>query len=262
MNRTVTLTTDFGLKDPYVGAMKGAMLSVARDTAIVDITHLVSPGNVLEGAFILLGACGFFPKGTVHVGVVDPGVGSERKPVLVETDNYFFVGPDNGLFSLVARELGMKRAIELTNKKFFLPEVSSTFHGRDIFGPVAASLSQGTDPSEFGAELGKIRALDIPRPMTIENGLSGEVIYVDSFGNLITNIRKEDMDALGNSGCEVSVAGQTLKGVKKTYSMTSEGTPLALVSSSGFLEVAVNSGSASELLKAAVGEAVKVRRIK
>lgn len=257
MKRIVTLTTDFGLKDPYVGAMKGAMLSVAPGMAIVDITHLIGPGNILEGAFIMLEACRYFPKGTVHVGVVDPGVGSERKPILVETEDYFFVGPDNGLFSLAASSLGMRGAIELTNKKFFLPEVSSTFHGRDIFGPVAASLSLGADPKEFGTELGKICALDIPRPSIDGDGVAGEVIYVDSFGNLITNIRQEDVDAPGS--CVVSIKGIALNGVKKTYSMAKESEPLALIGSSGYLEVAVNSGSASGVLKAGVGEKVRVR---
>ena len=262
MNRIVTLTTDFGLKDPYAGAMKGAMLSAAPDMTIVDITHLVSPGNILEGAFILLEAYRYFPRGTVHVGVVDPGVGGERKPILVEAGDYLFVGPDNGLFSLAARILGMKRAIELTEKRFFLPEVSSTFHGRDIFGPVAAHLATGTAPDAFGAELGKIRALDIPRPATEEDGVSGEVIYEDSFGNLITNIRKQDIEPLSNAGCEVLINGASLKGVRKTYAVAAIGAALALIGSSGYLEVAVNSGSATGELKAGVGEKVKVRPIR
>lgn len=259
MNRIVTLTTDFGLKDPYAGAMKGAMLSIARDVTIVDITHLVNPGNILEGAFILLEACRHFPGGTVHVGVVDPGVGGERKPILVEAGDYLFVGPDNGLFSLAARVLGMKRAIELTEKRFFLPEISSTFHGRDIFGPVAAHLATGTAPDAFGTELG---SLDIPRPAIEENGVSGEVIYVDSFGNLITNIRKQDIDPLSGPGCEVLINGASLKGVRKTYGMAATGVALALMGSSGYLEVAVNSGSATGALKAGVGEKVKVRPIR
>ena len=263
MNRIVTLTTDFGLKDPSVGAMKGAMLSAAPGMTIVDITHLVSPGNILEGAFILLEACRYFPRGTVHAGVVDPGVGGERKPILVETEDYLFVGPDNGMLSLVARTLGMKRAIELTEKRFFLPEVSSTFHGRDIFGPVAAHLATGAAPDAFGRELGRIRALDIPRPAAEEDGVSGEVIYVDSFGNLITNIRKEEIDLLGGvAGCEVFINGTALRGVRKTYGMAATGAALALMGSSGYLEVAVNSGSATSALKAGVGEKVKVRPIR
>lgn len=262
MNRIITLTTDFGLKDPYVGAMKGAMLSAAPGAAIVDITHLVSPGNILEGAFILVEACRHFPRGTVHVGVVDPGVGGERKPILVETEDYLFVGPDNGLFSLAARSFGMKKAIELTEKRFFLPEVSSTFHGRDIFGPVAAHLAAGAAPDAFGKELGKIRALDIPRPEAGDGGVSGEVIYVDSFGNLISNIRKEDIEAFSGAGCEVLINGAVLKGVRKTYGMAAEGAALALIGSSGYLEVAVNSGSATSALCAGVGGKVKVRTIK
>lgn len=260
MERLVTLTTDFGLKDPYVGAMKGAMHSVAPGVDIVDITHLVSPGNILEGAFIMLGACGFFPKGTVHVGVVDPGVGSDRRPILVETEDYFFVGPDNGLLSLVARSFRMKKAIELTNRDFFLPDVSSTFHGRDIFGPVAARLAQGTSPDLFGPVAGGITSLDIPRISKDEGAVAGEVIYVDSFGNLITNIRSDDLDGILKS-CEVSISGVLLDGIKKTYSVEREGRPLALFGSSGFLEVAVNYGSAAKVLKAGVGEKISVRPV-
>lgn len=258
MNRIVTLTTDFGLKDPYAGAMKGAMLSAAPGITIVDITHLVSPGNILEGAFILNEACRYFPRGAVHVGVVDPGVGGQRKPILVETPDYLFVGPDNGLLSLAARSLGMKRAVELTDERFFLPEVSSTFHGRDIFGPVAASLASGASVEQFGRELGRIEALDIPGTSTADGVIEGEVIYVDSFGNLITNVTKEELASLGGPP-EALIGGATLDGVKKTYETAKKGELLALVGSSGHLEVAVNSGSATGALKSGVGEKIKVR---
>lgn len=260
MGRIITLTTDFGLKDPYVGAMKGAMLSVDPSIAIVDISHQVTPGNIVEGALILLDACRFFPKGTVHVGVVDPGVGSARKPMLVEAGDYIFVGPDNGLLSLAARACGLTRAIELADAGFFRPGVSRTFHGRDIFGPVAALLASGADPGRFGPELDEVVSLEIPAPQSGEGFVSGEVVYADSFGNLMTNIGKDDLASVGD-GCEVSIAGATLSGIKKTYSDSPEGAVLALFGSSGRLEVAVNSGSAAVVLKAGVGAKVEVRRI-
>jgi S-adenosylmethionine hydrolase len=258
MNRIVTLTTDFGLKDPYAGAMKGAMLSAVPAITIVDITHLVSPGNILEGAFILNEACRYFPRGTVHVGVVDPGVGGKRKPILLETQDYFFVGPDNGLLSLAARSLGMIRAIELIDERFFLPEVSGTFHGRDIFGPVAASLASGVSVERFGRELGRIEALDIPGTATADGVIEGEVIYVDSFGNLITNITKEEIASFAGTP-EVLINGVAIDGVKNTYEAAKKGGLLALIGSSGHLEVAVNTGSAEGALKSGVGEKVKVR---
>lgn len=257
MNRLITLTTDFGLKDPYQGAMKGAILSVNPEARVVDITHLVAPGNITEGAFILLGACGYFPERTIHVGVVDPGVGGERKPILIETERYFFVGPDNGLFSLIARNEKIKRAIELKNTDYFLESVSSTFHGRDIFGPVAAHLSMGVEPRLFGPELKKIMALeDLPKPEKEDGLIKGEVIYIDSFGNLITNIRKEDIMAYHASGIEVSIRDHTMKGLKKTYSLVDKGSPVALLSSSDHLEIAVNSGMAAQVLRAKVGDSV------
>lgn len=259
MNRTVTLTTDFGLKDAYAGAMKGAMLTVAPALSIVDITHLVSPGAVLEGAFILSEACRFFPNGTVHVGVVDPGVGGRRKAILVEAGEHIFVGPDNGLLSLAVRALGMKRAFELTDESFFLPEVSSTFHGRDIFGPVAARVAAGAAPESFGAALGRIEALDLPGTALEDGGLSGEVIYVDSFGNLITNIREEEVASFGGGAVEVRIGKESIPGVRKTYGMAGKGAVLALIGSSGYLEVAVNSGSAACALGFGVGEKVMVR---
>jgi len=257
MSAIVTLTTDFGLKDPYVGAMKGAMLGVAPALAIVDITHLVAPGAVLEGAFILGEACGYFPRGTVHVGVVDPGVGGKRKAILVEAGEYVFVGPDNGLVSLAVRRLGMKRAFEVTDERSFLPEVSSTFHGRDIFGPVAARVAAGASPGSFGPELGSIESLQVPVPALEGGGLSGEVIYVDSFGNLVTNIRKEELARFG-APVDVLIGDKSIHGVKKTYAMAEKGAPLALIGSSGLLEVAVSSGSAAGVLNCGVGEKVRV----
>ncbi len=253
----ITLTTDFGLKDHYAGAMKGAVLSANPDATVVDITHLIGPCDIVEAAFVMAEACLFFPKGTVHVGVVDPGVGTKRRPVVIETTRYLFVGPDNGLLSLAAKKDGIRRVIEITDARPFVKPASATFHGRDIFGPVAARLSAGLDPIEAGrAVLGNIVSLKIPCPRRKGMEISGRVIHIDSYGNLTTNIRKEDFERLFAGRLSVSIKGAVLKGVKKTYGLAKEGGLLALVGSSGFLEVAVNRGSASRTLGSEVGDEV------
>ena len=254
----ITLTTDFGLKDPYQGAMKGAILSVNPDAGIVDITHLVSPGEVIEGAFVLLESCGFFPQGTIHAGVVDPGVGGARRPILVETEKFFFVGPDNGLFSLALRNERVKRVVHLTEDKYFRSEVSKTFHGRDIFGPVAAHLSLGVSPSEFGADTTDIREISLPAPTREKGVIAGEVIYIDSFGNIITNINGGDALSFGPDAC-VELNGIEIEGLKRTYSEATGGSPLALISSFDFLEIAVNAGNAGKTFNASVGDKVLLR---
>ncbi len=257
MGKIITFTTDFGLKDPYQGAMKGAVLSINPRSSLVDITHLVTAGGILEGAFILLESYSYFPEGTIHVAVVDPGVGGERKGVVVETDRYFFVGPDNGLLSLAAANENVKRVVELTERPFFRDTVSDTFHGRDIFAPVAAHLSLGTNPGAFGLETDALASVEIPLPVKKRRSTIGAVIYVDTFGNLITNIRKEDLPA-GPDMLKVTLNGHTVTGLKSTYSMASAGEALALVSSSGHLEIAVNSGSASKHFSAAAGARVVI----
>jgi S-adenosylmethionine hydrolase len=225
----ITLTTDFGLKDPWAAEMKGAILSLNPSARIVDITHVVSPQNVLEGAFVLSRSYSFFPAGTIHVAVVDPA------PILVETQDFYLVGPDNGIFTLTLdalEEEKIKRTIKLTRKEFFLEEVSATFHGRDIFAPVAAHLSLGADPESFGEPLGApTRRLKIPRPEKYENSLTGEVIYIDNFGNLITNIGSGDVSIL-------------------------------IIGSTDFLEIACYMAKASDVIGAGVGERVDVRVIK
>lgn len=258
MQSPITLTTDFGLRDPYQGAMKGAVLSINPAALIIDISHLVMSANVFEGAFVMKGACQYFPQGTIHVGVVDPGVGSERKAVLVETQRFFFIGPDNGLLSLAAKDDGIKRVIELDDRRYFRKEVSDTFHGRDIFGPVAARLSLGVDPAELGRPIDGMTALDLPAPQADAGAITGEVIYIDSFGNAVTNIREEET---GNGvGLEIGVKGLRLGGVYRTYSMAAQGAALALVGSTGFVEIAVNRGSAADSLGIRVGDRVTLRK--
>jgi len=257
MSRIITITTDFGLKDPYLGAMKGAALSINQRARLVDISHMVAPGNILEGAFILLESCCFFPEGTVHLAVVDPGVGGERKPVLVETDRYVFVGPDNGLLSLAAARDNIKRVVHLTERPFFREEISSTFHGRDIFAPVAAHLSLGTNPGAFGLELDSIESVRAPQPVEKDGAVAGEVIYVDTFGNLITNIRARALSGL-KGGVEVSVDGNAACGLALSYSSAKAGEPLAVIGSAGYLEIAVNMGSAADHFSSGIGGRVVV----
>lgn len=260
----ITLTTDFGLKDPYLGAMKGAMLSINPKATIADISHLITPGNILEGAFVLAGAYSYFPDGAVHVGVADPGVGGGRRPILIETERYLFVGPDNGLLSLAVEREKVRRVVRLTEKKYFLKEVSSTFHGRDIFGPVAAHLTLGVSPGAFGDPLkeGPV-SIGIPRPSVRNGVVKGTVIYVDSFGNLITNIKAGDLTAGLGPGykdrLEAEIKGFAIQGLSKTYSAVAKGAAAAIIGSSNHMEIAVNQGKASEVLGAQAGEGVIVR---
>jgi hypothetical protein len=272
MERIITLTTDFGLRDPYQGALKGAVLKVNPRANIVDITHLINLGDVREGAYILSGAALFYPDTTVHLAVVDPGVGTRRRPILIETEKYFFVGPDNGLLSLAAEKDGVKRVIELTNKEYFLPEVSETFHGRDIFAPVAAHLTLGVPPDSFGPVIKGIQSADgverrnVHVPTAEGDALSGRVVHVDNFGNLITNIRGEDlMEYITQNGpgrVEAVVMGRAVSGLSSTYASVEGGTPVALIGSSGYLEIALNRGNAAAEFGAGCGENVELRVVK
>lgn len=260
MDRIITLTTDFGLKDPYLGAMKGSVLSVNAAARIIDITHMVTPGDVGEGALLLKDACAYFPPSTIHVAVVDPGVGGPRRPVLIETERYLFVGPDNGVFSRALEREKVLRIVHLTEKRFFNKTVSPTFHGRDIFGPVAAHLSLGTAPTEFGKIIEGLEGGVVTAQKRGDGTVvTGSVIYVDSYGNLITDIEEEDIAPLRRAGLEVLIKGRSLEGIKATYSEAEEGALAALIGSSGRLEVAVNLGSAQKTLEAGVGEKVVVR---
>ncbi len=260
MERIITITTDFGIKDPYVGAMKGAILTINPGAEVVDISHLVSPQNILEGAMILEQAYSYFPKSTIHIGVIDPGVGGARRPILIETERYLFIGPDNGLFTPILTKEEIIGTIHITNKKYFHRGVSSTFHGRDVFAPVAAHLSLGEEPGSFGERIDDPLLLDIPEPALKEGTIEGEVILVDSFGNLITNIDAGDIPRLPVEGTiEVTIKEARIHGLSKTYGTGTKGRPIALIGSTNRLEIACNMGSASELLKAAAGERVEVR---
>ncbi len=245
MSSIITLTTDFGNRDHYVGSMKGVIYTINPDVTITDITHGIPAHDIFSAAYTLRSFIPYFPKETIHIVVVDPGVGSIRKPIVLEADEKFFVGPDNGVFACVMLEAESYRAYEISNPKYFLSAVSFTFHGRDIFAPAAAHLSLGVPIEDLGKRLLKPFILEIQEPDIREEEIIGEVIYEDTFGNLITNIPGSMVD----SNCRLYVCDILINGVCKSYSEAPEGELLAVIGSSGFIELSVNRGRASDLIK-------------
>jgi S-adenosyl-L-methionine hydrolase (adenosine-forming) len=260
-SRVVTFTTDFGLSDPFVGIMHGVVLNIHPETTIVDISHAVPSYDVLDGAWTIAQAYRFFPPRTVHVVVVDPGVGSRRRPIIVETDDYVFVAPDNGVLSLVEAREPKFSVRHITAERYFLQPVSHTFHGRDIFAPVAGWLSKGVAPAEFGPEVTDHVRLPLPAVERVgDTSLRGVVIKVDKFGNLITNISEQDAPALFASvPPAVSILiGETIVRLRHSYAEGSEGEVFAILGSSGYLEIATRQASAAERLGASVGTPVGI----
>ena len=253
----VTLTTDFGVRDPYVAEMKGVMLGVLPGLSLVDVTHDVDSHDVAAAALILDAASRFFPRGTVHLAVVDPGVGTARRALVVAADDATFVAPDNGLLTPIFAR-GPWRAFEASASEFRLPRVSRTFHGRDVFAPAAAYLAQGVAPERFGPRIDDPVRLSWPDVRTVSGAVSGVVVHVDRFGNLITSISAEAVDALG-SDASIHIAGRRLPLVG-TYADLPKGGAGALVGSSDRLEVAVREGSAAAVLRARRGTPVAVSR--
>jgi len=244
MKRIITLSTDFGIVEHYQGAMKGVILAINPEAQIVDITHSIPKFDVLSGALTLSGYYSYYPVSTIHVAVVDPRVGSQRKPIVMEADGNYFVGPDNGLFSIIYKRGCKKHIREITNPHYMLKHVSGTFHGRDVFAPVAAHISLGVNINEFGSEVLSPVTLELPEPMVLSGTVTGEVIHTDSFGNLLTNIPGE----MVKRGSEVFVGDISLGAPKTSYGSVKIGEPLSLVGGSGYLEIAVNQGSAYEAL--------------
>jgi S-adenosylmethionine hydrolase len=251
----IALTTDFGLTDPWVGIMKGVIATRAPGVPVIDVSHGVPPQDVLAGALILRHAAPWFPPRTIHVAVVDPGVGSERRALCVETERALFVGPDNGLLSLAAPETAIRRVVELTDERFFLAPRSRTFHGRDVFAPVAAALATGLDPTALGPVRRDVERLVLPEPRRIGGTVSGEVIYVDRFGNLTTNLGS---DAIPDGAAVVRIGEARIAGVSTSYSAVARGALVAVVNSWGLLEIALRDGSAREHLGAGVGTTVAI----
>jgi S-adenosylmethionine hydrolase len=255
----ITLLTDFGLKDPYVASMKGVILAINPQCTQVDITHQVNSHDIKEGAFILGQAYSNFPKGTIHLSVIDPGVGGARKPILIVTKNYFFVGPDNGLFTIALRRERVKQAVILTNQKFFLSKISSTFHGRDIFAPVAAYLSMGVKPESFGRAIKSWHEISFPDPAMKQGKLIGEIVHVDTFGNLVSNIDRKGLLQFSNGRpFVINIAKRAMRGLKKGYWEGRKGEPMALIGSAGFLEISIREGNAQKILKVKRGNNITV----
>ena len=283
MSAIITLTTDLGLSDAYVAAMKGVILSINPKVKLIDICHTIKPQNIPQAAFVLGTAYQFFPDKTIHVVVVDPGVGTERRAIILRTPSADFVAPDNGVLSYVLQqcksvkgrltpldfltalinnlqqvelEPGME-AVTITKPQFWRSPVSPTFHGRDIFAPVAARLSLGFPPIDFGETITSVTMLSLPHPYQAPDGsLVGHILHIDSFGNLITNIKGDDLPQTKRA-ITIEVGNQLISGLSRTYA---EGKGLlALIGSSGYLEVSLKGGSACALLNAEVGNEVQMR---
>lgn len=252
----LTLTTDFGTDGPYVASLKGVVLTLAPGTQIVDVCHRIAPQNVLEGAFVLSTILNAFPEDTVHLGVVDPGVGTDRLLVAVRVEGQWVVGPDNGLMSGVVRNRPIEGIWQISNPAIRRRTVSSTFHGRDILAPAAAHLLHGRAPEELGPMREKVITLSNFEPRKTDSGLIGEVIYRDNFGNLITNVRSELLAAHHPTRWTIELAGQRISGLVQTYGERPAGELVALVGSAGWIEVAVVNGDAARTLSAGPGTTV------
>ena len=279
----ITLTTDFGISDVYVGVMKGVILNINPDTQIVDITHAIPPQDIHEAAFTIHAAYRYFPKDTVHVIVVDPGVGSNRQAIVCQTDSTFFVCPNNGVLSYLLQDIETEKtcipeAVNIENPAYLLPQISNTFHGRDIFAPVAAHLSLGVSLTNIGTPIHDLIRLPFPTIQSSNDTLSGQIIKVDSFGNLITNISVEMLtsflfsstpnESLVGALCkhadtikfEIRIDNTCFKKLNSSYAESEAGKPLAIIGSFGLLEVAINMGNASARLGLKRGDTVIVRR--
>lgn len=257
----ISLLTDFGQKDNFVGVIKGVILSINPNAKIVDICHEVKPHDILTGAFLLKSSFKYFPKGSLHLIVVDPGVGSQRKKLLVKTNDYFFIAPDNGVLSPALKEQSPLKIIEITNKNYFLKPTSDTFHGRDIFAPTAAYLSKGEDFSKFGRPLSSFKALELPPLKVTKRALIGEIIYIDHFGNLISNIDKNTLiDFIQNKEFKICIKNKIINKLSHSYLEGIRREPLAIINSFNCLELAINSGSARDYLSVNKGTKIKVKR--
>ena len=261
----ITLITDFGVDDEYVGVMKGVILSINPAAIIVDITHHIEPQDLIQAAYIIKYSFKYFPEGTVHVVVVDPGVGSNRAIIALELTGHIFLAPDNGAFTLLMDEGNIDSIVRVEDSRYFLESVSRTFHGRDIFAPVAGHLSKGIEIKTLGAPIDKV---DLERLSVKYAGISssgelvGAVVSIDRFGNLITNIDTNSLDTLCKSGKEkklqIRIGQNKIVGLSKSYESTLPQSPLAIIGSRGYLEIAVNCGSARHYFMADKGDTVTV----
>jgi S-adenosylmethionine hydrolase len=256
----ITLTTDYGTNDHLVGVLKGVILSINPEVNIVDITHSILAHDILDGALTLSQAYKFFPSKTIHLVVVDPGVGTARRPILVAGDTHYFVAPDNGVLSAIYDQSESLYVWNVLSEHYFRQPVSNTFHGRDIFAPVAAWLSKSWATASFGEEITDFVRFAIPKPKTAGNTVKGIVLRTDNFGNLITNLRAEDVPALVTPDAKftIRVGNATVKKIIPTFAQGTAAEPFAIIGSSGYIEICVNKGNAAKTIGAGRGAEVTV----
>ncbi|HEX6172955.1 MAG TPA: SAM-dependent chlorinase/fluorinase [Candidatus Binatia bacterium] len=254
----ITLTTDFGYADPFVGIMKGAILCITPNLQIVDLNHGIAPQDIRAAALTLAASVDYFPQGTIHVAVVDPGVGSERRPILIHSAGQYFVGPDNGVFSFALKDKRSLLIVHLSNEAYFLQPKSRTFHGRDIFAPVAAHLARGVPVAEFGSPSRDWVCLSWPAVERAGEFIVGEVLYIDRFGNLFTNIHERDLTGVVKEKIRVHLNDVEIQGLAQNYAAGDKKTYIALVNSWGLVEIASYNDSAARRSETRIGDKVRV----
>ncbi len=262
-NAIITLTTDYGTNDHLVGTLKGVIFKINPDVTIVDITHNITPFDLLDGALAIGSAYSYFPPKTIHVVVVDPGVGTERRPLLVSAQNQYFVAPDNGVLSVIYEREKDSLVVRHANvEHYYLQPVSKTFHGRDIFAPVASWLSKGWQTPSMGDEISDYKRFSIPRPKDADGTMKGVVMRTDAFGNLITNFRSEDLpeSALTGGAINLQVGTHQVSRLVDTFAHGNNGEPIAYLGSSGYLEIAVNKANAARTLNLGRGTPVSLTK--
>ncbi len=259
----ITLLTDFGLRDGYTGVMKGVIYRIVPDVQIADISHTILPQNIQDGSLVWSRSYEFFPDGTVHIGVVDPGVGTHRRPIAARIGRFYFVCPDNGLITPIlekAEQAGEEiQVVHLDRPQYWLAQISNVFHGRDIFSPAGAHLANGVPLLEMGTLINDLVRFHMPQPEKLENGWRGEIVSIDTFGNLSTNLTRQQIEAMGR--VQVQVAGRTINGLVRTFGERASGDLVALIDSDNNMAIAVVQGSAARETGAAVGAEVLVTRL-
>jgi S-adenosyl-L-methionine hydrolase (adenosine-forming) len=254
----ITLTTDFGYTDPFVGIMKGVIYGINPQAQVIDLSHGIPAQNIMAAALVLRQSARYFPPGTIHVAVVDPGVGSTRRPLLMELEESYFIGPDNGVLSLVIEEKTPGRIIHLSNRVYQLQPTSATFHGRDIFAPAAAYLSRGVAPETFGETIRDFARLTWPAVIKTGTMIKGEIVYIDGFGNLSTNIGTDDLKELTRHNPTITLRDLTIFGLSRNYAGVEQDKYVALINSWGLLEIAIYRGNAQQRSGAIIGDQVQV----
>lgn len=254
----ITLTTDFGYKDPFVGIMKGVIAGISPQAQVVDLSHGIPPQDVMAGALVLRHSVCYFPRGTIHVAVVDPGVGSARRPLLIDSNGQYLIGPDNGVLSLALNDKRAHRVVQLSNPVYHLRPTSATFHGRDIFAPVAAYLSLGINAAAFGEAIDDFIRLTWPAVTKSAQSIEGEIIYIDGFGNLYTNIQERELATFPQPDLTVAMGDVAIHGLARNYDAGANGRFIALVNSWGLLEIALYKDSAARRCEAKIGDKVRV----